>query len=104
MRSGDESHLRKGFNLEGSHAYSWYYKESCLFNGKGTEYYFSLFNEFYKQHWILHETTAPYFPEMNGKADRKNRNLTELVVVIMFNSGVASHYGGKFVDYLLCPE
>ena len=38
---------------------------------KGTEYYFNLFNEFYKQHWIVHETTAPYSTEMNGKSNIK---------------------------------
>lgn len=63
---------------------------------KRIEYYFSLFNEFYKQHWIVHEITAPYSPEMNGKADRKNITLIELVVAITLNSGVASHWWEKF--------
>jgi transposase InsO family protein len=35
---------------------------------RGTKYNSSLFNEFYKQHRIIHEMTAPYSPEMNGKA------------------------------------
>lgn len=43
--------------------------------------------------------TALYSPEMNGKADRKNRTLTELAIAITLNSGVASHWWGKF--YLL---
>lgn len=58
-------------------------------------YYFSLFNEFYKQYGIVHETTAPYSLEMNGKAERKNRTLTELVA-IMLNFGVAPHRWEKF--------
>lgn len=56
-----------------------------------TEYYFSLFNEFYKQQWTVHEMAAPYSPEMNGKADRKNITLTELIIAITLNYGVASH-------------
>lgn len=36
---------------------------------RGIEYYFSLFNEFYRQHLIVHETTIPYSPEMNDKSD-----------------------------------
>lgn len=58
---------------------------------RGIEYYSSLFNEFYKQRKILYETTTPYFLEINGKVERKNRTLIELVVAITLNSGVASH-------------
>ena len=47
-------------------------------------------------HGIVHETTAPYYTEMNGKAEIKNRTLTELVVAIMLNSSVARHYWEKF--------
>ena len=43
-------------------------------------------------HGIIHEKTAPYSPEMNGKIERKNRRLIELVVVILSSSGVASHW------------
>jgi transposase InsO family protein len=39
-----------------------------LRSDRGTEYDSVLCNEFYKQHGIIHETTAPYSPEMNGKA------------------------------------
>lgn len=58
---------------------------------KGTKFDSGLFNYFYSKHEIVHETTASYSPEMNGKAERKNRTLTELVVAIMMNSGVAPH-------------
>ncbi len=34
---------------------------------------------------------------MNGKAERKNRTLTELVVAIMLNSGAASHWWGEIL-------
>ncbi|KAK2455989.1 putative mitochondrial protein [Trifolium repens] len=64
---------------------------------RGTEYNSSLFIEFYKEHGIIHETTAPYSPEMNGKAERKNRTLTELVVAIMLTSGAASHWWGEII-------
>ncbi|CAJ2637004.1 unnamed protein product [Trifolium pratense] len=68
-----------------------------LRSDRGTEYNSSLFNDFYKQHGIIHETTAPYSPEMNGKAERKNRTLTELVVAIMLNSGAAKHWWGEII-------
>lgn len=49
-------------------------------------------NDFYNLQGIIHETTAPYSPEMNGIAERKNITLNELVVAIMLNSGDASHW------------
>lgn len=64
-----------------------------------TEHDYSLFNEFYKQHGIIQETTTSYSPEMNGNTERKNKIVTGLVVAIMLNSGDASHSWGKF--YLL---
>ena len=43
-------------------------------------------------HGIIHETTAPYYLAMNGKAARKNITLTELVVAIMMNYSAAPHW------------
>lgn len=71
---------------------------------RGTEYLSHTSNEYYKEHGIIHETTAPYSPEMNGKAERKNRTFTELVVAIMLNSGAAPHWWGEIlltVSYVL---
>ena len=68
-----------------------------LRSDRGTEYDSGLFNDFYTEHGIIHETTAPYSPEMNGKAERKNRTLTELVVAIMMNSGAAPHWWGEIL-------
>ena len=42
-------------------------------------------------HGIVHETTAPYYLEMNGKGERNNITLIEFVVTIMLNSSVAPH-------------
>lgn len=63
---------------------------------RGTEYLSHTSNEYYKEHGIIHETTAPYSPEMNGKAERKNQTFIKLVVAIMLNSGAAPHWWGKF--------
>jgi len=42
---------------------------------RGTEYLSHTSNEYYKEHRIIHETTAPYSLEMNGKAEKKKSNL-----------------------------
>ena len=39
-----------------------------LHSDKGTEYDSVAFNEFYNSKGIIHKTTAPYSPKMNGKA------------------------------------
>jgi len=31
-----------------------------------------IFNEFYLEYKLIHETTTSYFPEMNGKVEKKN--------------------------------
>lgn len=56
------------------------------------EYDSRLYNEFYKQHRIIHEKIAPYSPEMNGKVERKNKTLTKPVVVITLSFCVAYHW------------
>ncbi|XP_050889384.1 uncharacterized protein LOC127094619 [Lathyrus oleraceus] len=73
-------------------------KINRLRNDEGTEYDYELFNDFHSKHGPVHETTAPYFSEMNGKAERKNRTLTELVVAIMKNyeSNDVEFYEDKF--------
>ena len=63
-----------------------------LRSDRGTKYDSNLFNEFYNLHGIIHETTAPYSPEMNGKAERKNKTFTELVVATMLSSSATSFW------------
>jgi len=43
----------------------------------GTEFKNTLMNEFCKERGIHHEFSAPYTPQMNGVAERKNRTLIE---------------------------
>ena len=60
-----------------------------LRSDRGTAYDSVAFNEFYNSKGIIHETTTPHSSEMNGKVERNNRTLTELVVVILLESGAA---------------
>ena len=68
-----------------------------LWSDRGTKYDSSLFNEFYNVHGIIHETTAPYSPKMNGKAERKNRTFTKLVVATMLSSSATSFWWGEIL-------
>ncbi|KAK6146747.1 hypothetical protein DH2020_020616 [Rehmannia glutinosa] len=60
-------------------------KIKVLRNDRGGEYE-SPFAEFCAQHGIRHETTAPYSPQQNGIAERKNRTLKEHVGGSCLNS------------------
>ena len=68
----------------------------CFHSDRGTEYESHTSNKCYKELENVHETIAPYSPEMNGNAKRKNRTFTELLVAIMLNSGATPHWWGKF--------
>ena len=75
-----------------------------LHSDRGIEYDSISFNEFYNSKGIIHETTAPYSPEINGKAKRKNITLTELAVAILLESGATPSWWGeiiKTVNYVL---
>lgn len=42
-------------------------KTKWFHSDRETKYYSNLYNEFYKQQGIFHETTTQFFLEMNGK-------------------------------------
>ena len=64
---------------------------------RGTKYCSIEFTKLYETLGIIHEVTSPYSPEMNGKAERKNRTLCELVVATLLNSGAASYWWGEIL-------
>ena len=64
---------------------------------RGQEYESAVFVDLYKSLGIIHETTASHSPEMNGKAERKNRTLAELTVAVLLSSGAASFWWGEIL-------
>lgn len=44
---------------------------------------------------VIHELTAPYSPQQNGIAERKNRILKEMVNSMMSNSGLSDGFWGE---------
>ena len=65
-------------------------KVKRLRSDRGTKYDLVAFNEFYNSKEIIYKKIVSYSPKMNRKAERKNRTLTELVVAILLELGVAS--------------
>ncbi|GJR34106.1 zinc finger, CCHC-type containing protein [Tanacetum coccineum] len=59
---------------------------------RGGEYYDPVF---FQSVGIIHETTAPYTPQQNGVAKRKNRALKEMVNSMLSYSGLSEGFWGK---------
>lgn len=46
------------------------------------------FEEFWASHVIIHQTMAPYSPQSNGIAERKNRTLKEMTNAMLISYGL----------------
>ncbi|GKU99886.1 hypothetical protein SLEP1_g12666 [Rubroshorea leprosula] len=64
----------------------------CLRTDRGGEYYDP---SYFESTGIIHEITAPYTPQQNGVAKRKNRVLTEMVNAMLSNSGLSPGFWGE---------
>nr|GEW99844.1 retrovirus-related Pol polyprotein from transposon TNT 1-94 [Tanacetum cinerariifolium] len=66
--------------------------------------YVSPFAELCAKHKIRHEFTAPYSPQQNGIAERKNRTLKEMVTAMLISFGMSQDMWGEAIlmaTYLL---
>ncbi|GJR75333.1 retrovirus-related pol polyprotein from transposon TNT 1-94 [Tanacetum coccineum] len=66
--------------------------------------YVSPFAELCAKHGIRHEFTAPYSPQQNGIAERKNSTLKEMVNAMLISSGLSQDTWGEAIltaTYLL---
>jgi transposase InsO family protein len=63
----------------------------------GGEYINDYLGEFFKSKGIIHETTAPYTPEQNGKAERLNRTINEKACALLADAGLEQNLWGEAV-------
>ncbi|GJS07785.1 RNA-directed DNA polymerase, eukaryota [Tanacetum coccineum] len=59
---------------------------------RGGEYYDPVY---FQSTGIIHQTTAPYTPQQNGVAERKNRTLKEMVNSMLSYSGLSEGFWGE---------
>ena len=64
----------------------------CLRTDRGGEY---MDPRYFQSVGIIHETTAPYTPQQNGVAKRKNRVLKEMVNSMLSYSGLSKGFWGE---------
>lgn len=58
----------------------------------GGEYNSRQFVEFCEEHGIEHEVTAPYTPQHNGLAERRNRTLLDMPRCMLKGKGMPNCY------------
>ncbi|KAD5802426.1 hypothetical protein E3N88_13786 [Mikania micrantha] len=78
-------------------------KIKVLRSDRGGEYV-SPFADICAQNGIIHECTAPYSPQQNGIAERKNRALKEMMNAMLISSGMSQDMWGEAIlsaTYLL---
>nr|KAJ0219061.1 hypothetical protein LSAT_V11C300140140 [Lactuca sativa] len=63
-----------------------------LCTDRGGEYYDPLY---FESTGIIHQITAPYTPQQNGVAERKNRTLKEMVNSMLSYSGLSEGFWGE---------
>ncbi|PWA89720.1 zinc finger, CCHC-type [Artemisia annua] len=64
----------------------------CLRTDRGGEY---IDPHYFQPVGIIHETTAPYTPQQNGVAERKNQVLKEMVNSMLSYSGLSKGFWGE---------
>jgi hypothetical protein len=62
---------------------------------RGGEYVNTAVTTYFKSKGIVHETTAPYTPEQNGRAERLNRTLMEKVRALLITSQLPTKLWGE---------
>ncbi len=64
---------------------------------RGGEYSTESLRKFCEENGIIHEMTAPYTPQQNGIAERKNRTLKEMMNSMLISSGLSDSMWGEAV-------
>ncbi|CAH9139832.1 unnamed protein product [Cuscuta epithymum] len=68
-----------------------------LRSDRGGEYNTNFLKEFCEKHGIIHESSAPYTPQQNGVAERKNRTLKDMMNSMLLSAGLSDNLWGEAV-------
>ena len=70
-------------------------KIKILRSDRGGEYFPNDFSTFCEEHGIIHQSSAPYTPQQNGLAGRKNRTLVDMVNVVILSAKLPFNLWGE---------
>jgi transposase InsO family protein len=66
-----------------------------LRSDRGGKYFFKEFSIFCEENRIIHQMTAPYTPQHNGLAKRKNWTLVDMVNAMLLNANLPNNLLGE---------
>uniref|UniRef100_A0A6V7M0T8 Integrase catalytic domain-containing protein n=1 Tax=Bracon brevicornis TaxID=1563983 RepID=A0A6V7M0T8_9HYME len=72
-------------------------KPKCFRSDRGGEFMSHDLMQFLAKQGVKVQRTAPYTPEQNGVAERKNRTLVEATRTMLIDAGLADQYWGEAV-------
>jgi len=70
-------------------------KIKILRSDRGGEYFPTEFTLYCEENGIIHQTSAPYTPQQNGLAERKNRTLVDMVNAMILNAKLSFNLWGE---------
>lgn len=70
----------------------------CVQTDNGREYENLGFNQLLEKHGITRRMTAPYNPEQNGIAERRNRTLMDIARCLLIQSGLPASFWAEAVN------
>ena len=70
-------------------------KIKIIRSDRGGEYFSTEFDKFCEDHGIIHQKSAPFTPQQNGLAERKNRTLVDMVNAMILNAGLPFNLWGE---------
>ena len=70
-------------------------KIKILCSDHGGEYFPYEFSYFCEENGLIHQTSAPYTPQQNGLAERKNRTLVDMINAMLLHSKLPINLWGE---------
>ena len=70
-------------------------KIKMLRSDRGGEYFSNEFDLYCEQHGIIHHRTAPFTPQQNGLAERKNRTFTDMINSMLIHASLPNNLWGE---------
>ena len=72
-------------------------KIKILRSDRGGEYFSNEFSAFCEEHGIIHQCSAPFTPQQNGLAERKNRTFLEMTNAMLLNAKLPNNLWGEAI-------
>lgn len=73
------------------------FKIHTIRNDSGTEFLSYAFQELLHYHGILHQLSCPYIPQQNGRVEKKQQHILQVVRCLKIQASIPNIYWGECV-------